>query len=459
MNSIDALHALVQSEEKLPGRKIVLYLADGLQFPMNRRDAVAQLISYANRDGVSFYTVDTQGLKADDPMMEALAAQKRAAAESSVALTDPHTAIFEDDDVQLSAVASKQLAMRELAEATGGFAVTNTNEIALPMQRMMEDIRTHYELAYAPTSTTYDGHFRRIEVKVSRPKVTVQTRKGYYAVPDLNGEPLQPYELLALNAMNLEPAPALFPYEFAAMKFRPEQQAIEYEVTFEIPLSALKPVSDAKSGKAHFQAGLVAFVHDASGNVVKKVSRELAREAPISSLPQIGSDRMLYAEPVELAPGHYVIDTAVTDEPSGKTSVKRVSLFVDPARNLSLSSLELVRRFEPLTGPRNPVSPFELENGRITPTLADSLAAGPVSLYFVVYPSKTAGAESTKVTLQLMRDGKEIARKPLNLASPDADGSIPMLVQLSPEPGQCDVLVTATQGTSAAQSSLSLRIE
>ncbi|MGH9495706.1 MAG: VWA domain-containing protein, partial [Candidatus Sulfotelmatobacter sp.] len=321
MNAMDSLHALVQSEEKLPGRKIVLYLADGLQFPTNRRDVVSNLISYANRSGVSFYTVDTRGLNVEYPVMDALAAQKRTASESTLHVTDPRTALFEDDDIQLTAVASKQLAMRELAEATGGFSVTNTNEIALPMQRMMEDIRTHYELAYSPTSTLYDGHFRKIEVKVNRPKISVQTRRGYYAVPDLNGEPLQPFELLALNAMNAEAAAPVFPYEFAAMKFRPEPQAVEYEVTFEIPLSGLKPVSNQKTGQAHYQAGLLALIHDGSGSVVKKVSRELAREAPIAALPQMGNDRMLYAEPVDLPPGHYVIDTAVTDEPSGKTSV------------------------------------------------------------------------------------------------------------------------------------------
>jgi hypothetical protein len=52
------------------------------------------------------------------------------------------------------------------------------NQIAQPMQRVMEDIRTHYELSYAPKSTVYDGHFRRIEVKLKRPKLTVRTRKG-----------------------------------------------------------------------------------------------------------------------------------------------------------------------------------------------------------------------------------------------------------------------------------------
>jgi VWFA-related protein len=459
MDAMDSLHELVRSEELLPGRKVVLYLADGLAFPINRRDAVDNLISYANRSGVSFYTVDTRGLNVEDPMMQALAAQRRTGAESVAQAVDPINGHLEDDDVQLTAVASGQLAMRELAESTGGFAVTNTNEISLPMQHMMEDIRTHYELAYAPTSTNYDGHFRKIDVKISRPKVTLQTRKGYYAVPDLNGEPLQPFELLALNAMNAQPAPAGFPYQVSAMKFRPQENAVEYEVTFEIPLSGIKALPDKKTGELRFRAALVAFIHDSTGEIVRKVSRELVRKVSSADATQLQSDRILYAEPVELRPGHYVVDTAVTDEQTGRTSAKRVSVFVDPGKNLSLSSLGLVRRFDPLTGPRNPLSPFELENGRVTPTLADSVSGNPLSLYFVVYPPKSTPAEETKVTLQLLRDGKEIARKPLNLTQPGPDGSIPMLVQLTPGPGQCDVLVTAKQGASVAESSLSVRVE
>jgi VWFA-related protein len=460
MDSMDSLHQLVHSEEVLPGRKVILYLADGLTFPINRRDAVDNLISYANRSGVSFYTIDTRGLNVEDPMMQALAAQRRTGAESVAQAVDPMNGHLEDDDIQLTAVASGQLAMRELAESTGGFAVTNTNEISLPMQNMMEDIRTHYELAYSPTSTNYDGHFRKIEVKISRPKTTLQTRKGYYAVPDLNGEPLQPYELLALNAMNAQPAPVAFPYQVSAMKFRPQENAVEYEVTFEVPLSGMKAVADKKTGELRVRAALVAFIHDSTGEIIKKVSRELVRNAPSGDATQLQSDRILYAEPVELQPGHYVIDTAVTDEQTGRTSAKRVAVYVDPGKNLSLSSLELVRRFDALTGPRNPLSPFELENGRVTPTLAESVAPGnPVSLYFIVYPTKAPAGEETKVTLKLLRDGKEIARKPLNLSQPGPDGSIPMLVQLTPGPGQCDVLVTARQGASVAESSLSLRIE
>jgi VWFA-related protein len=465
MDAMDILRELVRSQEKLPGRKVVLFLADGLAFPVNRRDAVDNVISYANRVGVSFYTIDTRGLTTEDPMLKSLSMLERAGAESSAQLADPQHGHFEDDDVALTAVSSTTENMRELAESTGGFSVTGTNEIAAPMQRMMEDIRTHYELAYTPTSTVYDGHFRKIEVKVSRPKVTVQTRKGYFALPELNGEPLQPFELVALNAINARPTPVEFPFKVALMKFRSTPEAVAYEVAFEVPVSGLKASTNPKTGKKRIQASLVALIHNSDGDVVGKVSRDMSREISPADVGQAGSDRILYAETVELPKGHYVVDTAVTDEIAGKTTVKRTAVFVDPGKNLGMSSLAMVRQLQPLTGPPNPLDPFEVEDKRVIPTLTDAVVSPqPVNLYFVVYPSQAGAsqagaAQDLKATLQMFREGKEVARKPLDLSKPGADGSIPMLVRLSPDPGQCDVVITARQGGLVAQSSLSVTVQ
>jgi VWFA-related protein len=460
MDAMDSLQALVHSQEKLPGRKVVLFLADGLLFPVNRRDVVDSLISYANRSGVTFYTVDTRGLTAGDPLIESLASLNRAGAESVGQRTNPRAGHLEDDDVQLSAVSNRQMAMKELAEATGGFAVTDTNEIAIPMKRMMEDIRTHYELAYSPTSTDYDGHFRKIEVKILRPKVTIQTRKGYYALPELNGGALQPFELVALNAINTPSSQGALPYQVDLLNFRPKQNAVDYEMAFEVPISALKITANSQTGKSRVQASVLALIHNEKGDVVAKVSRELAREVSTAELAQLGKDKILYAEPVELPAGHYVIDTAVTDVLGGKTAVRRISVFVNPGKNLGLSSLEVVRHFEPMAGPRDLLDPFELGGGRITPTLSDSVASGkPVALYFVVYPSQIRARENPKVTMELFRDGKKVAQQALDLPKPEADGSIQVLLQVSPDPGQCDIHIVAQQGRLVAESNRSLKIE
>lgn len=460
MDTLDALHDIVRSQENLPGRKVVLYLSDGLEFPMNRRDAVESLISYANRAGVAFYAVNTQGLNVEDPMMRSLAELERTGAVSSAQRVDPANGHKEDDDIQLTVSSNKQLALRELAEATGGFVVSDTNEIAAPMERVMEDIRSHYELAYTPTSTIYDGRFRKIEVRVTRPHLTVQTRKGYFALPDLNGNVLQPFEAAALNAINSKPITPPFAYRVAVMKLRPRPDLIEHEVAFEIPLSALHAASSPNGGTARLKTSVVALIHDAKGEVVGKIGRQLTRELSKSELSQVNSeDHILYAEPVELPPGHYVVDTAVTDEQSGQTAVKRLALFVDSGKDFGISSLELVRSRET----RQTVaaaSDAAIADARITPTLSESVPSGkPMFLYFIVYPKEATSSERPLVMLQVLRDGKEIARRAVHLPQPSPDGSVPVMLKLSPEPGQCDIFVTAQQGTLAAQSSLSVKVE
>jgi len=458
MDAMDALRALVRVQAKLPGRKVVLYLADGLTLPMGRRDVVDSVISYANQMEVAFYAVDTRGLSAEDPLAQSLSDQQRAGAESSVNKVSPSMGHREDDDVQLSTSSDKQLAMQELAESTGGFAVTNTNEIALPMQRVMEDIRTHYEVAYTPSETNYDGHFRKIQVHISRPHVTVQTRSGYFAVPDINGQPMQPFEMTALHAINARPAPAEFPYQTALIRFRPKAAAVDYEMAFEVPVSSLQVVTDPKTGNGRIRVSVVALIHNSDGEVVGKVSRDLVREVSAEQLSHLGNDYILYAEPVELPGGHYLIDTAVTDELGQKTTVKRISVFVDSGKDFGVSSLELVRGVQPLPASRDRQDPFETDSGRVVPILTDSMPSGkPIGVFFVVYPATASEADPT-ITLQLYRDGHEVGLRTLPSAKRQEDGSMPMFLRLNPDPGQYDMVVTARQGAMRSEAALSVKI-
>lgn len=457
MDAMDALRQLVRVQAKLPGRKVVLYLADGLTLPMDRRDVVNSVITYANQMEVAFYAVDTRGLSVEDPLAQSLSDMQRAGAESSVNVASPRMGHHEADDISLSSTSDRQLSMEELAEATGGFAVTNTNEIALPMQHVMEDIRTHYEVAYTPTATVYDGHFRKVQVRIARPHVTVQTRSGYFALPEINGEPLQPFEMTALHAINSKPTPVEFPYHTALLKFRPKATGGDYQMAFDVPVSSLR-VGTGKGGKAQIRVSVVALIHSSDGEVIGKVSRNLVREAPKTDLPYLRDDHVLYAEPIELPRGHYLIDTAVTDELAEKTTVKRMSVFVDSGKDFGVSSLELVKRVQPLPERRDLQDPFETDSGRIVPTLAESVPSGkPVDVYFVVYPTSASETEPT-ITLQLFHDGHKVGLRKLGSAQRQADGSIPMLLRINPDPGQCDMVITAHQGRMTSEATLSLKV-
>jgi VWFA-related protein len=71
-----------------------------------------------------------------------------------------------------------QDSLRTLSEETGGFAVVNKNDYATAYQRIVEDNSSYYVLAYYPPDAR-PGRFHKIDVRVTRPNVTVRARRGH----------------------------------------------------------------------------------------------------------------------------------------------------------------------------------------------------------------------------------------------------------------------------------------
>ncbi|MBI3491299.1 MAG: VWA domain-containing protein [Acidobacteria bacterium] len=71
-----------------------------------------------------------------------------------------------------------QDSLRSLSEETGGFAVVNRNDFSTAFTRIVEDNSSYYVLAYYPPDAR-PGRLHKIDVRVTRPGVTVRARKGY----------------------------------------------------------------------------------------------------------------------------------------------------------------------------------------------------------------------------------------------------------------------------------------
>lgn len=74
--------------------------------------------------------------------------------------------------------------LRRVADLTGG-QLTAFRYGHQAFAKLDQTTRFHYLLGYYPTNPAMNGVFRRIEVKVNRPGVTVLYRRGYYASPQL----------------------------------------------------------------------------------------------------------------------------------------------------------------------------------------------------------------------------------------------------------------------------------
>src|SRR4029079_3306518 len=106
-----------------------------------------------------------------------------------------------------------------LAQSTGGQLFENTNNLRTGFERLESDLRNYYLLGTRSTNATYDGKFRTIEVRVKRPGLTVAARKGYFAVRDTGGAPVNTWEAPALCALGRPPDTNAFPVRAGALQF------------------------------------------------------------------------------------------------------------------------------------------------------------------------------------------------------------------------------------------------
>jgi len=94
--------------------------------------------------------------------------------------------IVQGGELQLSELNGQRL-LESLADLTGGTAFFPDSLSALPdiCERIGADLKSQYVLGYRPLNTANDGKWRKVQVKINRPKgmatLHVRARSGYYA--------------------------------------------------------------------------------------------------------------------------------------------------------------------------------------------------------------------------------------------------------------------------------------
>ncbi len=139
--------------------------------PVRDRDDVERLIRLMNDAGIAVYTVDSRGLETVD-----LGFRNTGGIGIPVD-SGPLTGL-------INRTPEPNETLLELASRTGGRAFYNRNDLETGIRRAEDDGRFTYNLAYAPDHNRWKGEWRKIQVNVNRPKVTVLARGGYFALPD-----------------------------------------------------------------------------------------------------------------------------------------------------------------------------------------------------------------------------------------------------------------------------------
>ncbi len=381
-SSIFGLMALSNQQQKLAGRKTILYFSEGLQLTSRLEQVFKSAVSEANRANVSIYAVDARGLNTQnqligtqDKLNRALAAVRRQQmSRGGIAVTREEASAGETFEESLRV--NTQGTLGDLAESTGGFLIANSNDMKAGMEKVAGDIVGYYEVVYAPTRVETDGKFRELQVKVSRGGTNVQARKGYFAVPAGEGTITFPYEMALLSALRADPVPHDFDFRASAFRFGRVKDAQQYTVVMEVPLSSFAFKKDGGSYKAHF-AFMAVLRHPTQG-VVQKFSQDSPVDVPAERKEAVTRGNAIFTRSFSLAPGRYTLETVAQDDNSKKTSVRKAVLVVGktgPA--LGLSTLAIIKRMEPVNpGALETDDALRIGQTRIVPQLGEPTLAG-----------------------------------------------------------------------------------
>jgi hypothetical protein len=460
---------MVNALRRLPGRKSLVFFSEGIAIPPAVQRLFQGVVDAANRANVSIYTMDGAGLRAESEQAK-IRDQVNEAAKTGIntgysptsgASDAPLTKSLEKNEDVLRQ--NPRTGLAGLANDTGGLAFDNTNNLRQGFDRIESDQRNYYLIGYVPANDRYDGRFRAIEVKVRRTGTTVAARKGYFAVRDPGGALITSQEALALATLEQKPVPNAFPIRAGGLRFPERVRPGLVPVVANVSTAALSfEPADGKTYSSDFTV-LVRFV-DQNDQVARQVSQHYEVKGPLADLERAKQGEIIFYREAELPPGIYAMQTVVYDGPSGKSSVRLSTIEVDqtdPAR-LRMSSLIIVRRTEKVAaGERRPDNPLLVNDVVVYPNLGEAVSktAREVGFYFAIYPA--AGQAPSEPAIDLLLNGRQLARLPMPLGRPDASGRIAQLGRLPLDqlaPGTYELRVSVKQGSEQMSRSTVLRI-
>jgi VWFA-related protein len=487
--NLAGLLALVRSQQQFAGRKAILYFTRNAQMDSAAKEMVKTITGAANRAGVSLYVVDmnTLDVGGEHQIQNAIlnggpayditpksvnGAPAASPSHQTLGTGIPGSAAFgtnndfmmrSDEYSMFSAVKSP---LADMAKSTGGAYIDAQNSTKKPLQQMLQDLTTYYQASYVPPFQEYDGSFRTIAVKPVRKGLNIKAKTGYLAVASNEQGGVRPFEVPLLKVLKSAELPSDFKFKATILKMGDLPDGNTSTLAVEVPIAELQSSKDTHTNLFSARVAIVAQVKDKNGTVVEHFGEDITRRGSLESIDTDQSAVISLQRHFLSIPGAYVMEVAVLDRLSGKSSAQRVNFEILPAPNgPALSEIVLVRKVDVLHDEDDPLEPLRYESNRITPNLSGQLPkdAKSVSLFFLLHPDPKASTPAT-LEMEVSRNGVPGRRTPLPLPQQTrvASDTIPYMANFRAKtlaPGSYQVETFLTQGGKTAERHLSFTIE
>ncbi len=407
-NTLESIKGFAEVLAGVRGRrKAMVYFSEGVDYdihdPFNNKDATTVVdasrdaIAAATRSNVAIYGVDVRGLGAglDDTI--------------DIQSFPEDTTLGLDSRALQNETRLGQDSLRVLSEETGGFASVNTNDIAGSFQRIVDENSSYYILGYYPENERRDGRFRKIEVRVAKPGLTVRARRGYVAP---RGRP-QEARLAGPNNASGElreamssPVPVSgLPMQATASVFKGPDRLGSVVVSTLIGGRDL-PLAE-KEGTFHNNLEVALLAIDAKGKAFPGDRNTLDLSLKPDTVPRLRAAGFRVISTIDLPPGRYQLRIAAREAINRRAGSVLYDVEVpDFAKEpMSISSLALTSAgssMAPTARPKDPLAkllPAPLTSYR------DFLQADELAIFTEVYEAAPGVAHKVAISLTMKAEG------------------------------------------------------
>jgi VWFA-related protein len=418
-----ALAAICKALRTIPGKKTVVLFSQGFVAPTILDWQVQSVVDIANRANVAIYIIDSAGLRTSGPLSTAPVPASPLSGVAATGTTESRMktvggeSMF--DTVRNEGLNREYDILYRISGDTGGEFIKGTNDLSKGLDRIDEEIRSRYTLAYYSSDPNFDGSFRKLKVEVARPDTKVSARSGYYATAGDDIVLLSPEDKKLLASLpSIEAEPGL-PFFVQLSPFRFKEGRYVVPIAIEVPPSAVQ--FNRKGDKRNVQFEVLGVIREGEDKVISRLGGAFSIDLSSEQYQAILKNNIFFRQDMELVPGAYKIDLLFRDKLSGKMAGKRESLSL-PTVTTEFSTSEIVLSRHAL----------QIKSANGSTDSGDVLTEGTVQIrplpsrqfhtkdnliiFFDVYdPAVNAemGKPLVRVTVTVMKDDKP-ASKPID---------------------------------------------
>jgi VWFA-related protein len=270
-----------------------------------------------------------------------------------------------------TSINDNQQVMYMLANGTGGFVITNTNDLLGGLEKIARDLNQYYLLGYTPAESD-EGSCHTLHVKVERAGTIVRARSGYCNVPpqdQLAGDPIE--KQMEAHAGG---APEAGAGNIADPFFYTSPNIARVNMAMEIPSTEIK--TDKVRGKLHGEINILGIAYKPDGTAAARFSDTVKVDfKDKKELEAFQGQPLHYENQFEIAPGKYTLKVIYNS--GQKFGKMEIPLAVDTwdGKQFSLSGIAFSKEFRKVSGDSTGLD-AQLMEGR-TPLVADGVEITP----------------------------------------------------------------------------------